>query len=262
MRDERRARVLAGNCDPHLAAALGKCTSLLLATATAGSVASITDLKGGSAAVQAVAGRQPVGAAGANGLALLQFTSDNKSIQWPLGNTTNNQATKVGYWIRFKPASVASLQRLLNMTIAAGAAVGLERLSFYAVNRTLQTEVYASNATGRVAVTASNVLTAGVAAQCYLQYDSSRGGDANLALYVDAAAVTQNFSAIGGLGSTGLGALQQPTGNCMIGAFNNSNTPTQPITDGGQLGPVVAAAFNDNLTLPEIQAFNRWMIAT
>ena len=178
---------------------------------------------------------------------------------WPLAAGTNNRTDTLGFWIWFKPATAASVQRLLNITIATGAAVTFEKLSLYANNRTLVCEAYITNATGRVATTATNVLTAGTWTSIYLQYDSSRGGDANLAMYTDGTSRSLNYANIG-VGGT-LGALQSPTGNCLIGGFSNVDATVQGIDTNGELGPNLFA-LNANLTADQIAALHAFEAPT
>jgi hypothetical protein len=202
-------------------------------------------------AVQADTDRRAAVSASVNGLPTMVFDATDM-YQWPLSAAINNMTTKLGFWFWFKPSNVAAVQRLLNCTITTGAAATFEKFSLYANNRTLLCETYITNATGRVGTTASNVLTVDTYTAIYMQYDSSRGGDANLAIFTDGTSRTLNYTNIGAGGT--LGALQAPTGNIIIGSFNNSDTPAQPILDEGELGPNLFA-FNDNLTAGEIADF-------
>ena len=213
---------------------------------------SLVDVLNSNPAVQADADRRCAVGSSANGLSTMVFDGSDM-YQWPLSATINNMTAKLGFWLWFKPATVASVQRLVNITIATGAAATLEKLSLYANNRTLVCEVYATNATGRVFTTTTNVLTAGVWTAIYMQYDSSRGGDANYALFTDGVSRANNGANIGA-GAT-LGALQAPTGNALLGSFNNSDTPTQAIDTGGEFGPNPAISFNENLTAQQIAGF-------
>ena len=237
--------------DPRDTGKLAGWLRLQASTPSSGEWASVVDALNSNPAAQPGANRKPAVGTSGNGLQTMVFDGSDMLL-WPLNASINNRTDKQGYWFWFKPAVVNTLQRLLNITIATGAAATFEKLSFYANNRTLVCEVYITNATGRVGTTASNVLTAGAWHAIYLQYDSSRGGDANLAMFVGGTSASLNFTNIGAGGT--LGALQAPTGNCIIGSFNNSDTPTQAIDNGGEIGPNIFP-FNDNLTAGEIASF-------
>jgi hypothetical protein len=232
---------------------------LSASTQSGGEYTNLVDVLNSNPAVQADTDRRCAVSTSANGLLTMVFDGSDM-YQWPLSAAINNMTTKLGFWLWFKPASVASVQRLLNATIAAGAVAGLEKFSFYTNNRTLVCEVYVSNTTGRIGTTASNVLTAGQWHSIYLQYDSSRGGDANLAMYVNGVQVSLNYSNIG-VGAT-LDVLQAPTGNILVGSFNNSDTPVQAIDNGGEFGPNPVISFNDNLTPQLIAAFHAFEAPT
>lgn len=236
--------------DPRDTSKLSSWVRLENSSQSAGEWNSFLDVLAASTLPQTDADRKAAVGTSANGLPTAVFDGSDMYL-WPLNGSINNMTTKLGFWFWFKPAAVASIQRLLNCTIAAGGAATFEKFSLYTVNQTLQIEIYVTNATGRVATTASNVLTAATWHSIYMQYDSSRGGDPNLALYVNGSAVTMNYANIGA-GAT-LSVLQAPTGNIVVGAFNNSDTPTQPIETNGELGPNMFA-FNDNLQPGEIAA--------
>lgn len=237
--------------DPRDSGKVSGWLRLAASSQSGGEWTSLTDVLNSNPAVQADADRKCAVGSSANGLPTMVFDATDM-YQWPLNATINNRTDKQGYWLWFQPNGVSGVQRILNATIAAGAAVTFEKFSLYANNRTLVCEVYLTNANGRAFTTTTNVLTSGTWTSIYLQYDSSRGGDANYALYTDGVLRSNNIINIGAGGT--LGALQQPTGHILIGAFNNSDTPTQPITDEGELGPNLFA-FNDNLTTGEIAAF-------
>lgn len=253
----RRARIgwemAAGGAsafDPRDSGKVAGWIRLAASPQSGGEWTSLVDVLNSNPAVQADADRKCAVGAAANGLPTMVFDGSDM-YQWPLNAVINNMTTKLGFWLWLKPATVASVQRLLNITIATGAAATFEKLSLYANNRTIVCEIYASNATGRVFTTTTNVLTAATWTAAYMQYDSSRGGDANYALFTDGVSRANNGANIGA-GAT-LGALQAPTGNALIGSFNNSDTPTQAIDNLGEIGPNLIS-FNDNLTASEIAA--------
>lgn len=189
--------------------------------------------------------RAAVGTSG-NGFPTMVFDGTDVHL-WPESPATSS-TTKVGIWLWFKPATVASTQMLYETAAGIGGA-GNSRLIFYATNAKLQCECYISNVNGRTGTTSSNVLTAGAYTAIYLQYDSSRGGDANLAIFTGGTSQGLTFANIGAGGT--LGALLAASGNALVGAATDSDTPVNPITNGGEIGPNIIA-FNDNLTAAEI----------
>lgn len=214
------------------------------------------DVLNSNPAVQADADRKCAVGTSANGLPTMVFDGSDM-YQWPLSVTINNMTGPLIFVFFFKPAVVNTIQRLLNATIATGASAGSEKFSLYCVNATLSCEIYRTNTTGRQATTASSVLTAGAWSCIAMQYDHRRGGDANYTMHVDAVQVTNNFANIGA-GAT-LDVLQQPTGNILIGSFNNSDTPTQAIANGGEMGPnlYVGGAILTQAKLDMLNTFER-----
>jgi hypothetical protein len=241
-----------GGFSPAQVSAVTSWLRLAASTQSGGEWTSIVDvLNAGSPVTQTDADRRTAVGSSGNGLPTMTFDGTDVHV-WALNANTNNRTDKLGFWLWFYPNTVSGVQRLLNITVATGCAVGLEKLSFYANNATLLCEVYATNTTGRVGTTATNVLTAQTWHAVYLQYDSSRGGDANLAIFTAGVSRSLNYTNIG-VGAT-LGALQAPTGNCLIGGFNNVDAVVQGIADEGELGPNLFA-FNDNLTAAQITSF-------
>jgi hypothetical protein len=151
------------------------------------------------------------------------------------------------FWI--KPASLASNQRLLR-EISGVSGITLDRFEVTAfTDGSINIETYITNGNGRNAGT-DPLLTVGAWTCIYLQYDSSRGGDANLALYTDGVARSLGMSNIGAGGT--LTTLQATTGTPLIGANNSGGG--SGILNGGELGPNIFT-FNDNLTADQIAAF-------
>lgn len=210
---------------------------------------SIVDvINAGNPVTQTDTDRRTAVGASANGLPTMVFDGSDVHV-WPLSNSINNMTTKIGYWWWYKPATVTGTQRQL--TVASTGGASLNKIQTYASGATWRTEIYISGNNGRVGTTPAATLTAGAWHALYLQYDSSRGGDANLVKYING--VAQSLTMVDqGAGGT-LTVLQQPTGNMIIGGFNDSDTPTNPIVNLGEWGPNVFI-FNDNLTAAEIAA--------
>jgi hypothetical protein len=221
-------------------------------------VTSIPEQRGGSPITQAVALRQPTIVTASNGVPVIQFDGTDVLVM-PLdaSGTGNNGTTKIGYVLGFKPSSVSDLQRLITVGVVAGGA-NVEKLQFYAFNAKLQCEVYMTNTTGRTAATTNNVLQLGVWSHIYLEYDSSRGGDANVRIYHNGVSEALTFTNIGA-GAT-LGTLPTATGNAIVGAFNNAVTPIQPILANGQLMRDIYVT-SDNLSTAQLAKLRSYNIA-
>ncbi len=187
-----------------------------------------------------------VGAA-ANGLPTMVFDGTDVHL-WPV-SPAHSATTKVGLWFWYKPATVAGIQYLYAVTNGV-AGSSTKRLHLRANAAKIDGVAYIDNFNGRAGST-PNVLVAGSYTAIYLQYDSSRGGDANLAIFIGGAAQTLTY-ANDGAGGT-LGALQAASGSATIGGATDSDTPATPIANNGVIGPNIFA-FNDNLTAAEIAA--------
>lgn len=228
--------------------------SLDHSTPNAGAWDVVLETGGAASITQATALRRPAqGTVNGRNVAVYSGVS---SLVMPLdaSGTGNNQTTKFCYGLSVKPATVVDVQRLITIAFTSGVA-NAEKLHIYANNATLRAEIYMTNSTGRV-LTTGNVLTAGVRSTVWFQYDSSLGGDANAKFFVGATDVGGTFANLGA-GAT-LGVLPTVTGNAIIGAFNNTNTPTQPIANGGEVGPYIVAG-NDVLTTAELTALQSLM---
>jgi hypothetical protein len=208
---------------------------------------SIVDvLNPGSPMVQTGVNRRAAVGVSANGLPTMLFDGTDIHL-WPQAPALSS-TTKVGLWFWYKPATVAGVQRLW-ACVNGQLGCSTERLQFYANGSTLRCEAYITNANGRTFDTSAATLTAGAWHAIYLQYDSSRGGDANLAIFVGGVSKALTPTNIGAGGT--LTVLQAATGSASVGGVVDSDTPVQPIVNGGEIGPNIIP-FNDNLTAPEI----------
>jgi len=183
----------------------------------------------------------------ANGLPTMVFDGTDVHV-WPFSPTINNMTTKLGFWFWWKPVNVAGSARILYLAIGTGAATGFHKLDISTNGDDLLVDVYITNVNGRRA-TYANVLTAGAWQGLYIQYDSSRGGDANLNTYRDKVLLTPAWSSFGAGGTLGL--LQSPGGNMLLGAVSNTDTPAAAQEEGSEFGPNMFV-FGDNLTAQQI----------
>lgn len=226
----------------HISALTGW-LSLPQSTPSSGEWASVTDrVNASTPMVQTDADRRAAVGAAANSVPTMVFDGTDVHL-WPTVPATSS-TTKVGIWLWYKPITVAGTQYLYRVAAGQGG-VTLSRFDFYATGSQLQCEVSVTNTTGRFGVTASGTLTAGAWHAIYLQYDSSRGGDPNLVIHVNAADKSLTYGNVGA-GAT-LTTLQVANGSALFGGATDSDTPVVPIANGGQLGPHIFA-FNDNLT--------------
>jgi hypothetical protein len=208
-------------------------------------------LNAGSPMVQTDTDRRAAVGTSGNGLPTMVFDGTDIHL-WPL-SPGHSSTTKVGLWLWYKPATVSGAQYLYRAAAGQGGQ-SFNRIDFYAFGSTLVCEVSVTNTTGRSGATASGTLTAGAWHAIYMQYDSSRGGDANLAVYVGGVSKSLTFANIG-TGAT-LTTLQAATAaaNALIGGATDSDTPVAAIANLGELGPNLLA-LNDNLSTDEIGRF-------
>jgi hypothetical protein len=202
-------------------------------------------LNGASPVTQGDSDRRSAVGTSANGYPTAVFDGTDVHV-WPL-TAANNGTTKLGFWIWFKPASVASVQHLVSIVSPTASA---QKLDIYANNAQVFCECYISGTAGRFGRT-GNVLSAGAWRAIYVQYDSNRGGDANLAIFIGGVSQSLTYGNLGAGGT--LTTLPVVTGNALIGGLTNSDTPSQPIANGGEIGPNLFA-FSDNLTAAQIAA--------
>jgi hypothetical protein len=178
---------------------------------------------------------------------------------WPL-TAANNGVSKLGFWFWFKPASLAAIQVIMAVRTGTGGANARKFDLRAGTSGEVAAQVFIpGGANGRQGITGTGKLVVGTWSAVYMQYDDSRGGDANLRIYVAGANETLTYSDIGAGGT--LGILPTVTGNGLIGATDNLDAPGGPILSGGLIGPNILA-FNDNLTASEIAALLLFEVPT
>jgi hypothetical protein len=191
--------------------------------------------------------RRPAVAAAANALPIATFNPASPVVgAWPL-TAANNQTAKTGVALWMKPAVVTGGANQVIYMIAPGTGgANLQKFQVVQNNRTLVpwVAVTAGTANGRQ-LTTGNVLTVSTWAWVRLEYDSSRGGDANLKVYVNGADAGGAYSDIGAGGT--LGTLATVTGNALMGNFNDGSA-VAPWS--GDFGPNLFV-LSDNLTAAE-----------
>lgn len=225
---------------PSQVTAISGWLRLAASTAVSGEWPTVVDvLNPGSPMTQPSANRKAAVGASANGLPTMVFDATDV-YSWPY-SPAHSSTTKVGIWLRYKPSTVSGTQRLYGDSFA-------NRLQFYATTSKLQCECYISGANGRFGATPTGALVAGAWHAIYLSYDSSRGGDGNLQIWVNGVNLTLTYGNLG-VGGT-LGALQAATGSTLVGGGTDTDTPANPIANLGEIGPNIYAE-NDNLTVAQ-----------
>jgi hypothetical protein len=236
-----------GPFNPRQLSKLSGWLRLAASTAVASEWPTVVDvLNAGSPMTSSGVRVAAVGAA-ANGLPTAVFDGTDVHL-WPQ-SPAHSATTKVGLWFWYKPATVAGFQTLYS--VSSGVAGSTTKRLWLRTNAAkIEGSGYIDNFNGRNGAT-PNVLTAGAYSAIYLQYDSSRGGDANIAIFVGGVAQTLTYTNDGAGGT--LGALPAASGSATIGGAADSDTPSFPIANNGVIGPNIFA-FNDNLTAAEIAA--------
>ncbi len=210
---------------------------------------SIVDvLNAGSPMVQTDTDRRAAVGASANGFPTMVFDGSDVHL-WPL-SPAHSATTKIGIWLWYKPADAVNTCYLYAAG-DSGPPVSAQRIALRQSGSRVDARVLITNDNGRALQSPTSVLTAGAWHAIYMQYDSSRGGDANLAIFVNGVSQSLSGSNIGAGGT--LTTLQAATGSACIGGGSNSDTPTLPIINTGVIGPNIFA-FNDNLTAAQINA--------
>lgn len=188
---------------------------------------------------QTDADRYPAVGASANGLPTMVFDATDVLL-WPL-SPSRTSTTKVGLWVWYKPATVAGIQTIYHDTT--------KRLTIYANGSTVDVRAFRDNFNGRIGTSPAATLTAGAWHSIYYPYDFAQTGDDKIKLWVNAVAQSLVYSN-DGAGGYGTG-LQAASGSACVGAETDSDTPTRPVANLGEIGPNIFA-LSDNLTQEEI----------
>jgi hypothetical protein len=237
-----------GGFYPTQVSAVSAWLRLAASTAVSSEWPTVVDvLNAGSPLTQPSANRIAAVGAAANGLPTMVFDGTDVHV-WPL-TAANNGVSKLGFWFWFKPASLASIQVIMAVRTGTGGASARKFDLRTGTSGEVAAQVFISGADGRQGITGTGKLVVGTWSAIYMQYDDSRGGDANLRIYVAGVNETLSYSNLG-VGGT-LTTLPVVTGNGLIGASDNLDAPGGPVLSGGLIGPNIFA-FNDNLTAAQI----------
>lgn len=168
-----------------------------------------------------------------------------------------SSTTKWGLWFWIKPASFASIQLLLR-EISGVSGMTLDRFELSVLtDGSIRIETYITNTNGRRGITAASLLTVGTWTAVYLQYDSSRGGDANVAVFTGGVSRSLSMSNLGTGGT--LTTLQALTGTPLFGGNNAAGG--SGLLNNTEVGPNIFT-FNNNLTATQIANFLAFEVPT
>jgi hypothetical protein len=241
--------------DPRQVSAISAWLRLAASTPTPDEYDSVTDVLNVNPAAQTDDTRRPAADASANALPIMVFDGSDMLV-WPVA--ASNHAT--GKWeilLWLKPSNVASTQRVFACDTASGASLNRIRVS---LNNTggIDVTVFITNADGRTFSTPASVLTAGAWTFIRIAYDAVGATEADqLRVFIGGASQAMTGANLGAGGT--IGALRTATGNNIIGAANDSDTPVTPLLNASQIGPNVFVT-NAALTTAQataLQAFER-----
>jgi hypothetical protein len=251
-----------------LASALAKTLreySLAASTAVSGEYPTIVETRGGASLVQTDADRKPAAATAANGLAVATFDGSDVLLQTlESGNNSTSQ-----WWMNFwvKPADFAASQQILSAMVASGASANRCRASIVNTTGFLVFDLFASGFNGH-GYTSGTALSAASWNNCCLCFDGSKTAacdtdglteDAKIRLWINGAfcAVTESLFGTGGTHT----ALLAATGVATLGGGTDSDTPSLPMRNGGQIGPRMRFGA-EPLTAAELAAINAFEVPT
>ena len=195
------------------------------------------------------AARRPAVAAANNGLPVASFVT-NDAVAVPLVAGINNQTDRLGWAFWVKVGNLAGFNTLLSISSGTGAASAAKIQLFLNGSNAITVDAYISGANGRRFTS-----TATVAEDSWtwlrLRYDSSLGGDANVATFINGAAATGTYSNLGSGGT--LTTLPTTTGNLIIGNINDGSA-SAALT--GSIGPDIFFLGEDPSVADELRLMN------
>jgi hypothetical protein len=255
-----------------LASALSKTLreySLPNSTAVAGEYPTVVETRGGTSLAQTDADRKPAAATAANGLPAATF--DGTDVWLQTLESGNNGTAKWWMLMWVKPADLAAQQRLYNCTLGGlggSASATRMRISLNGTTGRVSADVFVSGNNGRNYTATSVGLAAAAWNSVYIQFDGTCTAEADLdGVTTDAKFRVALGTTFIGLTASDVGtggavsALLSAAGTAEIGASSNSDTPTSPLRNGGQLGPRMRFGA-EPLTAAELAALNAFEVPT
>jgi hypothetical protein len=231
--------------DPRESGKVKRWYRLAASTPVSSEYETVEEVLGGTDLSQTDADRKPAAATAANGLPVATF--DGTDVWMQTLESGNNGTAKWWMLMWVNPADLGALQRLYNCTLGGlggSASATRMRISLNATTGRVSTDIFVSGNNGRNYVATSDGVSAAAWTAVYVQFDSSKTSEADgdgdsadskfrVALGTTFVGLTASDIGTGGAVS----ALLAATGTCEIAAVSNSDTPTSPLRNGGQLGP-------------------------
>lgn len=234
-------------------------------TAVSSEYPTIVDFMGGSSAVQTDADRVVAAATSSTNQPVMEFDGTD-IVTIPL-SSANNSTTIWGPVFWFKPGSFAAGQALHYVTspgLSGSADVARHRLNIFSSGK-INLDIFVSGLNGRSYTATSATLVVGTFTHIRVAFNSSKTNecdtdgatsDAKVRIFLDGVPIALTAANIG-VGGT-VSSLLSATGSALIGGANDSDTPTVPILNGGQIGPYFAIA-NAEITEEEGRALVGFM---
>jgi hypothetical protein len=178
-------------------------------------------------AVQPTAGRQAASEVGGSVL-----FDGGDVYSWPLIANMNKNVSTLGFAMWFEPASLAAINDLLAIHTGTGGA-SVSTWIMCSQSNNFRLDVKNNGLVGRRGAAVA-VLTVGVPAFITCEFNGNMPTEATRhVITINGVVQTLSFSAIsGGVSAT---ALNDPTGNILIGGAADADVGVEPILNGGRL---------------------------
>lgn len=195
---------------------------------------SVPDLLNTNPAVQATDGRKPDRVLAANGLPLGDFVADN--LAWPLA-ASNNATTRYGVFFYMVPDTVSGDEYIFTAWTGNTGGGNAARLILSRSGTSFLAYVsHASDGSSVRLATLAGVFAVGTPVFLGFEFNPAGSNEAaQCVLSKDGVAGSASFSNSSGTPGAMPAALQNPTGNLIIGGFDNSDAGVLPVD--GKLGP-------------------------
>lgn len=218
----------------QLGGALSAWLRFALGTTDVNGFSSVPDMLNTNPAVQATDGRKPDRVLAANGLPLADFVLDN--LSWPLA-ASNNATTRYGVFFHMIPDTVSGDEYIFTAWTGNTGGGNAARLILARSGTSLQAYVsHASDGSSVRLAQLANVFAAATPVCVGFEFNPAGANEAaQCVLSKDGVAGSASFSDSGGTPGGMPAALQNPTGNLIIGAFENADVPLLPVD--AKIGP-------------------------
>lgn len=244
-----------GGFNPQSVTAIPTWLRLAASTPVSGEYETVVDVLAANNATQTGAVRKPAAAASANGLPVATF--DGSDVwAWPIA-ASNHSTDKWELLLWLKAGDLAAAQRVFACDTSGGATLNRIRVTLVSTGA-VEVLVFISNGNGRTFATPAGVFTAGAWVFLHVKYDSQATNeadtdgltvDAKVRVFTGGTARALTATDVGAGGT--IGALRTATGNNLLGAASDSDTPVSPLRNGAQTGPNIWVA---NAAVTAVQA--------